>query len=277
MPRFFPVLRAAALIVSLAAAAACGRADAAARTSTGDAGANASVTPATAVSAASATTPALRDSLADVAMMQKADKSRLLGPESAMWVVMISDFQCPYCKQWHDSSMAKLKRDYIDPGKIRFAYMHLPLESIHPHARAQAHASLCAGVQGQFWQYADAIFDHFGTAKTMSDVSPLLSRIAKDLQLDVPAFDKCRVSAPISALVTNDIAQANQAGVQSTPSFIVGSFLVQGAMPYNDFRKAIDTALVASKAQRSTRGGATSGSATSGSATSGAARDNAAR
>jgi predicted DsbA family dithiol-disulfide isomerase len=106
----------------------------------------------------------------------------------------------------------------------------------------------------------------------MSDVSPLLSRMAKDLQLDVPAFDKCRVSAPIASLVTNDIAQASQAGVQSTPSFIVGTFLVQGAMPYNDFRKAIDTALVASKAQRSTRGGATSGSATSGTA-----RDNAAR
>lgn len=264
MPRFLPVLRAAALIVSLGTAAACGRADAAARKSTVDAaaepGATGSATPAADVTsesagalASAALTPAMRDSLADVAMMQKADKSRLLGPESAMWVVMISDFQCPYCKQWHDSSMAKLKRDYIDPGKIRFAYMHLPLESIHPHARAQAHASLCAGVQGKFWPYADAIFDNFGTAKTMSDVSPLLSRIAKDLQLDVPAFDKCRVSAPISALVANDIAQANQAGVRSTPSFIVGSFLVQGAMPYNDFRKAIDTALVVNKAQRPTR------------------------
>jgi protein-disulfide isomerase len=193
-----------------------------------------------------------RDSLADVALMQKADRSRLLGPENAMWVVMISDFQCPYCKQWHDSSMAKLKREYIDPGKIRFAYLHLPLESIHPHARAQAHASLCAGVQGKFWEYADGIFANFGTARGMSDVSPLLSRIAKDLALDVPAFDTCRVSAPISTLVANDMAQANQAGVQSTPSFIVGSFLVQGALPYKDFRKAIDTALVMAKAARAT-------------------------
>jgi protein-disulfide isomerase len=81
----------------------------------------------------------------------------------------------------------------------------------------------------------------------MGDVSPLLSRIAKDMTLNVPAFDKCRTSAPIAALVSNDIAQANQAGVQSTPSFIVGSFLVQGAMPYKDFRKAIDTALVVAK------------------------------
>lgn len=200
---------------------------------------------------ATGATPA-NDSLANIALMQKADRSRLQGPENAMWVVMISDFQCPYCKQWHDSSMAQLKRDYIDTGKIRFAYLHLPLESIHPHARAEAQASLCAGVQGKFWEYADAIFDNFGTARGMSDVSPLLSRIAKDLALDVPTFDKCRVSAPIASLVNNDLAQAKQAGVQSTPSFIIGSFLVQGAMPYKDFRKAVDTALVMAKSTKGT-------------------------
>lgn len=250
MARTSHFLRAAALLAWLGAAAACGRADAASRARNAE-------TAASATPAASAASLASPDSLANIALMQKADRSRLLGPEDAMWVVMISDFQCPYCKQWHDSSMAQLKRDYIDPGKIRFAYMHLPLENIHPHARAQAQASLCAGVQGKFWEYADGLFANYGTARGMNDVSPLLSRIAKDLALDVPAFDKCRVSAPIASIVSNDIAQANQAGVQSTPSFIVGSFLVQGAMPYKDFRKAIDTALVVAKANR---GAAPSGS-----------------
>ena len=248
MARSNSLFRAAALLLWLGAAAACGRADAAARKETGAGDAATSLTPAKSAKGAvdAANTPQ-NDSSANVALMQKADRSRLQGPENAMWVVMISDFQCPYCKQWHDSSMAQFKRDYIDPGKVRFAYLHLPLESIHPHARAEAQASLCAGVQGKFWDYADAIFDNFATARGMSDVSPLLSRIARDLALDVPAFDKCRVSAPISALVNNDIAQAQQAGVQSTPSFIIGNFLVQGALPYKDFRKAVDTALVMAK------------------------------
>ena len=239
MARTLQLLRATALCALIGVAAACGRADAASRSAKADS------------SAANAAAPSVaNDSLANIALMQKADRSRLQGPENAMWVVMISDFQCPYCKQWHDSSMAQLKRDYIDTGKIRFAYLHLPLESIHPHARAEAQASLCAGVQGKFWDFADAVFDNFGTARGMSDVSPLLARIAKELALDVPAFDKCRVSAPIASLVNNDIAQANQAGVQSTPSFIIGSFLVQGALPYKDFRKAVDTALVMAKSPK---------------------------
>lgn len=241
MPRFLAVFRATALSIALCTVAACGRADAAARSDSS----------ATAAAAAPASNTAAADSIADATLLKTADKSRLIGPESAMWVVMISDFQCPYCKQWHDSSMAQLTRDYITPGKIRFAYLHLPLESIHPHARAEAQASLCAGAQGKFWEYADALFDNYNTVKSMSDVSPLLSRLAKDLTLDVKSFDRCRVSAPIASLVSNDIAQATQAGVESTPSFIVGSFLVKGAMPYKDFRKAIDTALAVAKSAKS--------------------------
>lgn len=254
MSRLFAPARTLASVVGLVATmtalTACGRADAAANApKTADSASASAVSP-TATPTATAAVSAPTDSVADVALLQKADRSRLLGPDQAMWVVMISDFQCPYCKQWHDSSMAKLRRDYIAPGKIRFAYLHLPLESIHPHARKQAQASLCAGVQGKFWEYADALFGSFGTVKTMSDVSPLLSRMARDLSLDVPAFDKCRVSTPIVNLVSNDIAQASRAGVQSTPSFIIGDFLVQGALPYKDFRKAIDTALVVARNKR---------------------------
>ncbi|MBL0937337.1 MAG: DsbA family protein [Gemmatimonadaceae bacterium] len=216
---------AAALLLLTGAAGSCGSAD----------------SKSTADSAAKPTTPA--DSLRDAALMNKADQSRILGPDTAMWVVMISDFQCPYCKRWHDESMVNFKREFVDKGKVRFAYLHLPLESIHPHARAQAEASLCAGVQGKFWQYEDAIFAGFETVKGMSSVSPLLSRYAKDLQLDVPAFEQCRKSPAIKALVSNDIAQASQAGVQSTPSFILGEYLVQGALPWPDFRRAVDSAL----------------------------------
>jgi protein-disulfide isomerase len=259
MSRSFPVLRAAALVLWAGAAAACGRADAAARQSNTDAGAPAAggspsraerdsvVTNRRDAATTGSTDP---DSAASMALMQQADRSRLLGPENGMWVVMISDYQCPYCKQWHDSSMARLKRDYIDTGKIRFAYLHLPLESIHPHARAEAQGSLCAGVQGKFWEYSDSLFANYDAVKRVPDVSPLLSRLARDLRLDVKAFESCRTSGVINALVTNDIAQATQAGVQSTPSFIVGDFLVQGALPYQDFRRAVDTALSVARQRR---------------------------
>lgn len=239
MPRLLPLPRrmrrlpALALLVvaTIGTVVGCGRADAADRSATPN-----GVT-------------AVNDTLSDSVLFQRADRGRIIGPDSAIWVVMISDYQCPYCKQWHDQSMAALKRDYIDAGKVRFAYLHLPLESIHPHAKAEAEASLCAGVQGQFWAFSEALFASQGVVKTMSSPVPLFSRIARELKLDEEAFGRCRTSPMIAKLVANDIRQATQAGVQSTPSFLVGDFLVQGAIPYPDFRRAVDTALVVARSR----------------------------
>lgn len=195
-------------------------------------------------SGATATARAPVDTLPDSVLVQKVDKGRVKGPDGAMWVVMISDYQCPYCKQWHDSSMATLERDYIAPGKIRFAYLNLPLSSIHPHARNEAMGALCAGAQDRFWDYSSALFSEQASVRGMSTVYPLVHRLAKDLALDSSAFAHCLQSRAVQQLLDNDIQQAQRAGVQSTPSFIIGDFMVQGALPWTDFRRAVDTAMV---------------------------------
>ncbi len=239
-----PLSRASTLLavvagLGLSALGACGRADAASRDSS---------------AAPAAATPVARapgDTLSDSALIAKADRGRLLGPESgAVWLVVISDFQCPYCKQWHDSSMAAIKRDYVDPGKIRMAMLHLPLPQ-HPHARLEAEASLCAGVQGKFWEYSEALFRDQGAIGAKTDVKPYLDSLARANAVEMTEFARCRASKAIQALIESDVQQASQAGVRSTPSFLVGEFLVQGAAPYSDFRKAIDTAIVMAATKRS--------------------------
>lgn len=257
MSRFRAASRTTALLLCLGALTACGSADASKGASPSETAEPSGAASSAARGGASpllqstaATRPGgAADTVADSVTIQRADRGRLLGREDAMWVVMISDFQCPYCKQWHDSSMASLKRDYIDAGKIRMAYLHLPL-SIHRHARAQAEASMCAAVQDQFWQYADLLFREQRAFQPIDNPSGKLDDIGRELSLDMPAFTRCRTSNAIRMLVENDERQASQARVQSTPSFLVGDFLVQGALPYKDFRKAIDTALAVAKSRR---------------------------
>src|SRR5438874_13357757 len=54
----------------------------------------------------------------------RADRGRIRGSESAqVWLVEISDFQCPYCKQWHDQTFAALDKEYVQTGKVRIAYL----------------------------------------------------------------------------------------------------------------------------------------------------------
>ena len=193
------------------------------------------------------------DTLSDSALLARADRGRVAGKESApMWVVMISDFQCPYCKTWHDTTSAAVHRDYVETGKVRMAYLHLPLPQ-HRHARAEAEASLCAGVQGKFWPYADGLFHQQDAVARMMGVEELVDSLARANGLDLAAFAHCRQSKAIRDLVESDIAQATRAGVQSTPSFLVGDFLVQGALKYPEFRRAIDTALVIARSKQGAR------------------------
>ena len=101
--------------------------------------------PSSTATPAAATPPGAQATASDSArndsLLQRADAGRIQGsPSAPVWLVEISDFQCPYCKQWHDSVYPALKREYIDKGFVRMAYVHLPL-NIHPIAPATRNAS----------------------------------------------------------------------------------------------------------------------------------------
>jgi protein-disulfide isomerase len=234
--------------LALVVTTACSKADAA----------SGSASPAASKTAAATATPLLTpaaagraDSLSDSALIFRADRGRVMGRDAGdIWVVMISDFQCPYCKQWHDSSMARLTRDYITPGKVHFAYLNLPLSSIHKHARAEAEASMCASVQDKFWPYTEGLFKRQHEVESLLSVQPLLETVAREVGLDMPAFTACQKREAIRAIVASDVAQATKAGVRSTPSFLIGDFLVEGNVPYKDFRRAIDTAMVVARGRK---------------------------
>ena len=88
----------------------------------------------------------------------RADLARIQGSSSApVWVIEVSDFQCPFCKQWHDQSFATIEADYIRTGKVKFAYVNFPLAQ-HRNARAAAEAAMCASAQDAFFPMHEALF-----------------------------------------------------------------------------------------------------------------------
>src|SRR5690606_41553060 len=90
----------------------------------------------------------------------RADSARIRGSESApVWLIEVSDYQCPFCKSWHDDVFPAIIRDYVVTGSVRLAYVHFPL-GMHPNAPIAAEAAMCAGAQGpeKYWQYHDLVF-----------------------------------------------------------------------------------------------------------------------
>lgn len=148
-------------------------------------------------------------------------------------VVEYSDFECPFCKQFH-STLQQVLKDF--DGKVRWTYKHLPLESLHSKALRESMASECAAKQDKFWEYADQIFAKTSSNDSLPDEE--LFTIADTVGLDRKAFDACLANEDTKSKVQADAAEAQQFGGTGTPYSLIidenGKILnvIPGAYPY---------------------------------------------
>jgi protein-disulfide isomerase len=174
----------------------------------------------------------------------KADRGRIRGAESApVWVVEISDFQCPFCKQWHDQVYAALDSEYVRTGKVRLAYLNFPLTSIHANAQGAAEAAMCASVQGKFWEVHQALFTAQKSWESLPNPIAMFESLVKAAGVEPKAWRSCVESHATKAIIDADRDRSAAAGVGSTPTFFIGDRKVEGAMPLADFRLVVDSAL----------------------------------
>lgn len=223
----------------LLVAAACNRAAEANTRADANAGAAA-----TAPAAPGATAPR---SHAPDTISAKLDQARIAGDSTArVWFIMISDFQCPYCKQFHDESFEAIRKDYVATGKVRMAYINFPLP-IHQNAWPAAEAAMCAGAQGKFWPMHDVLFSSQNTWEEKRPAEPVIDSLANSVGVDTMALDRCVTQHVAKALIDADMVRAEHAGARSTPTVIVGSRILIGVQPTANYRRAIDSVLATTK------------------------------
>jgi protein-disulfide isomerase len=192
--------------------------------------------------------PTVKGAVADSTdpRVQRADLARIRGDTAAkVWLVIVSDFQCPFCKRWFDETAPIVDREYVATGKIRVAYVNFPIASLHSHAEQAAEAAMCAGAQGKFWEYHDRLFQAQGEWAPQPDVGPYFDRLAQSLGLDPAAFSACTSGHVMRGMVFADMQRGRAAGVGSTPTFLVGNERSEGAWPIDSLRPLLDRALAA--------------------------------
>ncbi len=162
-------------------------------------------------------------------------------------IVTYSDFQCPFCKRI-EPALAQVAKEYGD--KVAFVWKNFPL-GFHNRAMPAAMVALEArkekGDEG-FWKAHDKLFD---IQPKLEDAD--LEGAGKDLGLDA-----AKVSAAIKGLmykddIQKDMDQGGDLHVEGTPHSFVNGRIVNGAVPYEKFKKIIDQELV--KAEAKVKGG----------------------
>lgn len=194
------------------------------------------------------TAGAAQDLPPDVVRLALPPGEPALGSATApLTMVEFTDYQCPYCRRFQAEVWPKLKRNYIDTGKLRYIARDLPLE-FHAAAAPAAEAAHCADEQGKFWDMHAALL---GGAADLTAGG--IDRRARAIGLDMARFAECVARHRYSALIAAHARQADAVGINGTPGFVVGraahgaltGVRVEGAVPYDDFGELLQELLAA--------------------------------
>jgi protein-disulfide isomerase len=156
-------------------------------------------------------------------------------PNAPIKMIDYSDTECPFCKQFHQT-LKDIYGAYATSGEVAWVYRSFP---VHTKSTNEAEALECAadlGGNAVFWNYLDEIFS---VTPSNDGLDPAqLPIIAKDVGLDVTAFNVCLSSGKEAAKVQADYNDAINAGGQGTPYTVFvtpkGNIAnTNGAIPYD--------------------------------------------
>jgi protein-disulfide isomerase len=190
-----------------------------------------------------------KDPYAETMSKIKIDGRPTRGAKSSKVVVVnFDDFECPFCARMHQELFPEIFKEYGD--RITFVYKDYPLE-IHPWAIHAAVDANCLAAQNNdaYWDLADYI--HPNQHEVSNEKTPVARLDALDkitmLQgqkhnVDVAKLQSC-MKAQDDSGVKASMKEAEDLGVDATPTLFVNGERIDGAVPPSELRAAIDRAL----------------------------------
>lgn len=174
-----------------------------------------------------------------------------LGDEKApLTIVMFSDYECPYCKRFHDEVLPRLKEEYIEKGIVRLIHKDLPLP-FHSTADPAARAARCSADNKEYWKVYSALFRDQGCLSCLGP-SQIIQNVSTN---NKSKLEDCIKSKRISLAIASNASEAALNNIKATPTFIIGPSdeeiasgeIIEGALPWPDFKVRIETALIKAK------------------------------
>lgn len=153
-------------------------------------------------------------------------------PKGDVTIVSFFDYNCPYCKR----TVNPLDKVMAEDGKIRLVYKDWPI--LTESSVIGAKLALAANYQGKYDEVHRALMNLAGgrvTADQMRKAVYSTKIDVKRLERDLKSKD-----AEISKLLQRNNAQAEGLGLQGTPVFLIGQFIVASPLDEEGFRDVIE-------------------------------------
>lgn len=165
---------------------------------------------------------------ASLTELQQDPSSPVTGIGGGLTIVEFFDYRCGYCK----SAEGTIRKLLVDHPDIRFVFKEFPI--LGPESTLAAKACLAAHQQGGYLKFHQALMNLTGPI-TMD----VIAKLAGEQGLDVSKLKTDMESPEVEAILARNRDLGHKVGVGSTPSFVIGSEVVSGAIDAAAFERRI--------------------------------------
>ncbi len=185
----------------------------------------------------------------------KTEGSPMIGdPNAPVTVAVWFDYQCPFCKQFEETTLASVYNDYVKDGKVKIVYKDFQFLGQYSKIAGRDDSITAALFARAVWDTAPEKFQEwflavaaaqdeenagFGDAASLTTLTRGIAGIDTDRVLSVMETKKAEFTAAIQA----DQAEGQSLGINGTPAAIIGTTLISGAQPYAKVKPLIDAEL----------------------------------
>lgn len=192
---------------------------------------------------ATPTSPTAEEKAIEVSPVTEKDFIRG-NPNAPIMVVEYSDYDCPFCKNFHDT-MKLVLEDFGVTGKVGWVYRQFPLAQLHPNAPRISEAALCVGELGgdeAFWKFSDLVFGEREVNEPTNMTK--LPEFAEKAGVKRADFNTCLNSGKHTASVQADLESGVKAGAEGTPYSVIlvgdQKAVINDAQPYPVVKQIIE-------------------------------------
>ncbi|MGH6833613.1 MAG: DsbA family protein [Methyloceanibacter sp.] len=164
---------------------------------------------------------------------------RVLGKATApVTVIEYVSLTCPHCANFEKTLFPRMKKEFIDSGKVRYIVREFPIGRT---AGTAAIVNRCAPEDKYFF-----LLNQFLTRQpewVSQEVRPdAIFSVAKASGMTRETFDKCLSNQVIIDGLTEVKQRGRQFGVIGTPTFFINGRKAQGEVTFDEIKAMIEQA-----------------------------------
>tara|TARA_B100000029_G_scaffold330193_1_gene322486 strand:+ start:1243 stop:1866 length:624 start_codon:yes stop_codon:yes gene_type:complete len=160
--------------------------------------------------------------------------------EAKVKIKIFSSFTCPHCASFHIQIIPKLKKEYVDTGKVQLIFIDFPLDQVAFNASKLLH---CLDKNNQI-TFMDTIYKtqaKWTSGTNVEEINANLKKIVMNLGISSTKFEDCLVDEVISDKILNGRIDATKKySINSTPTIVINEKKLEESANFKNIKKRIE-------------------------------------